>query len=504
MKKLVEMKNITKKFPGVTALDNIDLEIFSGEVHILVGENGAGKSTLMKILSGIYSPTDGVISINDKQYKKLSPSLSQDNGISIIYQELSVIDELSIMENLFVGNLPEKKILGIPFIDSNYIKEKATEAMDLVGLQRNPMTAVEDLSISEKQLVEIAKALIHDTEVLIMDEPTSSLTVDETENLFNIIRNLKTQGVGIVYISHKLDEIKQIGDRITVLKDGKFVATKMLSDVKSKNEIITMMVGRELQENYNLLDNNNRKKKEILFKLENVTRADSKVKNVSLELYKNEILGFAGLVGSGRTELMNVIFGVEKMQKGKMFFENKELKINTPYDAVKKGLAYLTENRRQTGFFDNFTIWENIAIENSLRTSKYRGTSGFLDTKNEQVMANKFKEQLDIRATSIYQNISELSGGNQQKTIVAKWLAANAKLFIFDEPTRGIDVGAKSEIYKIMRKLVEEGKGVLMISSELPELLAVCDRIVVFNEGQIATILDCSEATEEKIMHAAT
>lgn len=504
MQKLVEMKNITKEFPGVVALENINLDIYPGEVHVLMGENGAGKSTLMKILSGIYTPTSGEIVIEGKEYKNLTPAISQDSGISIIYQELSVIDELSIAENLFVGRLPERKVLGIPVIDKKLVMKKAVETMELVGLKRNPMTMVEELPISEKQLVEIAKALVWNTKVLIMDEPTSSLTLDETKNLFKIIKNLQEKGVGIVYISHKLDEIKQVGDRITVLKDGRYVATKMLSEVESKEEIITMMVGRELKDKYLSSGHKSTAEREVIFSVQNVNRADGKVKDVSFDLYRHEILGFAGLVGSGRTELMNVLFGAEKKQSGKVFLHGQELQIKNTYDAVKKGMAYLTENRRETGFFDNFEIWKNIAMEGALRTSKWNGTYGLIDSKAEKEEAQKQKDQLKIKATSIYQNITELSGGNQQKVIVGKWLAANAELLIFDEPTRGIDVGAKSEIYKIMRQLADEGKGVLMVSSELPELLSVCDRIIVFNEGRVSAILNSEEASEERIMHAAT
>ncbi len=500
----MEMKHITKQFPGVVALRDINLDVYPGEVHVLMGENGAGKSTLMKILSGIYTPTEGEIYIGGQKYNHLTPAISQEQGISIIYQELSVIDELSIVENLFVGRLPVKKIMGIPVIDKKYMMQKAREIMKLVGLKQSPMTMVEGLPISEKQLVEIAKALVWNTKVLIMDEPTSSLTMEETQNLFEIIRSLKKQEVGIVYISHKLDEIKQIGDRITVLKDGCHVATKQLCDVSGKEEIITMMVGRELKDKYHSSCREGSAQREVLFKVENVTRADGKVKNVSFELRKNEVLGFAGLVGSGRTELMNVIFGAEKMLSGRVYLEGKELKIKDTYDAVKKGLAYLTESRRETGFFDNFEIWKNVAMEESLRTSKWSGAYGLINENAEKLEAQKYKEQLNIKATSIHQNITELSGGNQQKVIVGKWLAADAKIMIFDEPTRGIDIGAKSEIYKIMRELVERGKGVMMVSSELPELLAVCDRIVVFNEGEIKAILDGKEATEELIMHAAT
>ncbi len=504
MEKLVEMKNITKEFPGVVALSDINLDLFAGEVHVLMGENGAGKSTLMKILSGVYTPTRGEIIVHGKSYSSLTPTLSKENGIGIIYQELSVINELSIAENLFVGRLPTRKILGVPVVEYKYINQKAKEMLALVGLKQDPSRIVEELPISEKQLVEIAKALVCDTRILIMDEPTSSLTMEETDNLFKIIKNLQKSGVGIIYISHKMDEVKKVGDRITVLKDGKHVATKKLTEIKSKEEIATMMVGRELKDKFLRTQKSHECSDEIIFSAKNITRYDKKVRDVSFDLYKNEILGFAGLVGSGRTELMNVIFGVEKMERGKVYLKGKELKVKNTYDAVRKELAYLTENRRETGFFHNFEIWKNIAMIDLLKNSRMQGVYGLTNTKKERSMANAEAEQLSVKCTSINQNITELSGGNQQKVIVAKWLAAKAEILIFDEPTKGIDIGAKSEIYKIMRTLAEQGKGVLMISSELPELLSVCDRIVVFNEGEIRAIFNSDEATEEKIIISAT
>lgn len=504
MEKLVEMEHITKKFPGVVALDNMSLDLYPGEVHVLMGENGAGKSTLMKILSGIYTPTSGQIRLHGKTYQHLTPGISQESGISIIYQELSVIDELSIAENLFVGRLPQRRLLGVPVVDFKYINKKAKEMMELVGLRRSPGTMVEDLPISEKQLVEIAKALVLNTKILIMDEPTSSLTIDETQNLFKIIRSLQEKGVGIIYISHKIDEVKQIGNRITVLKDGKYVGTKNVADITSKEEIVTMMVGRELKDKYLSGQKKTDAHGQVIFQAEHISRQDKKVNDVSFHLRKYEILGFAGLVGSGRTELMNVLFGVEKKETGDVSLNGKKLEIRRTYDAVKEGIAYLTENRRETGFFDNFEIWKNIAMEQSLKSSKWGGIYGLSNARREQEEARAAAEKLNVKCTSVYQNITELSGGNQQKVIVAKWLAANAELLIFDEPTRGIDVGAKSEIYKIMRQLADEGKGVLMVSSELPELLAVCDRILVFNEGEIKAEFSSEEATEEKIILAAT
>ena len=505
MTKLIEVQNITKEFPGVTALDDISFDLNEGEVHVLVGENGAGKSTLMKILSGVYTPTSGNIIIDGNSYSHLNPTLSQELGISIIYQELSVINELSIAENLFIGRLPTKQVVGVPVVDWKFINGKAAEMLEMVGLKKNPSTAVEELSISEKQLVEIAKALVMETRVLIMDEPTSSLTPEEIQRLFKIIRNLRSKGVGIIYISHKLDEINQVGDRVTVLKDGGLVGSKELSEVQSKEEIVVMMVGRELKDKYfSTRQSNEDHEDEIIFEARNISTPDKKVKDVSFKLHKHEILGFAGLMGAGRTELMNAIFGAEKKESGTIYLNGEEVKINDTYDAVKKGLALLTENRRETGFFHNFEIFKNVSAVENLKHSKLKGATGLINLTSEKQKADQQKEALAIKCTSIFQNITELSGGNQQKVIIGKWLCADAEVILFDEPTRGIDVGSKSEIYKIMRQLVDDGKGVIMVSSELPELLSVCDRILVFRKGEISARLTSAEATEEKIILAAT
>jgi D-allose transport system ATP-binding protein len=504
MTKLIEVQNITKEFPGVTALDDISFDLNEGEVHVLVGENGAGKSTLMKILSGVYTPTSGKIIIGGKTYTQLNPTLSQDLGISIIYQELSVINELSIAENLFIGRLPTKNVMGVPVVDWKYINDKASEMLQMVGLKESPSTFVQELSISEKQLVEIAKALVMDARILIMDEPTSSLTPEEIKRLFKIIRNLRDEGVGIIYISHKLDEINQVGDRITVLKDGKLVGTNEISNIKSKEEVVLMMVGRELKDKYFSTRNKSEGTEEIVFEAKNITTPDKKVRDVSFQLRRHEILGFAGLMGAGRTELLNALFGAEPKESGIIYLNGDEIKINDTYDAVKKGLALLTENRRETGFFHNFEIFKNVSIVDNLKNSKFKGSTGLINATDEKQNAVKQQNKLSIKCTSIFQNITKLSGGNQQKVIIGKWLSANAEVILFDEPTRGIDVGSKSEIYKIMRELVDEGKGVIMVSSELPELLSVCDRILVFRKGEISARLSSSEATEEKIILAAT
>lgn len=503
MNYLVEMKNITKKFPGVTALEDIKFQLLPGEVHVLLGENGAGKSTLMKILSGIYEPTNGIIVLGGKEYSKLTPKESSDNKIGIIYQELSVIDELSIGENIFVGKLPMKKEFMIPVVDFKYIETRTKELLERVGLKRHPSVLVKELSISEKQQVEIAKALATDAKIIIMDEPTSSLTIEETNNLFGIIRQLKKEEVGIIYISHKLKEIIEIGDRVTVLKDGRYVDTKSIKDVDVK-ALVTMMVGRELENKYLNSSHEHHMKKEVIFKVENLTRADKKVVNVSFELHKGEILGFAGLIGAGRTELMSAIFGAEKIISGDIYLNGKKLKVKNPYQAVKSGMALVTESRRESGFFPNFPVWSNVSILPLIKESKLYGTWGLTNTEKERRYASEQKSALNIKCSSIDQSITDLSGGNQQKVIIGKWLSANSDLIILDEPTRGIDVGAKSEIYSIMRNLADHGKGVIMVSSELPELLGMCDNIIIFSDGRIKAILSSDEATEESIMFAAT
>lgn len=499
---LVIMKNVVKRFPGVTALDGISFDILPGEVHVLLGENGAGKSTLMKILSGVHKPTSGTITLNGKDFPFLTPKDSRNNGISIIYQELSVINELSIGENLFVGDLPVKKLGPFKTVDHSAINKRARELLQKVGLNRDPETFVEELSISEKQQVEIAKALASDSRILIMDEPTTSLTSSEVEHLFRVIRQLKEEGRGIVFISHKLGEIMEIGDRVTVLKDGTYVGTKNISDV-TQDDLVTMMVGRQISKNYQH-GNTDFKSADVIFEVRNLSRADGRVKNVSFKLHRGEILGFSGLVGSGRSEMMNSIFGAEPKSSGEIFVGGKEIKTPSPYHSIKNGMAMVTENRRETGFFHNFNIKKNISILPFIKQSSSGGTIGLIDSAAEDEWAKEQKEKLNIKCYSVTQGITELSGGNQQKVILGKWLAADSRIIIFDEPTKGIDIGSKGEIYTLMRKLADEGKGVLVVSSELPELLAVCDTIAVFREGEIAATFDIKEATEERIIAAST
>ncbi len=496
------MKDVKKQFPGVTALDRISFDIMPGEVHVLLGENGAGKSTLMKILSGVHKPSGGKITVGGKSFDSLTPKDARERGISVIYQELSVIDELSIQENLFVGNLPSKKFGPIETVDYSAIKRRAKQLLEKVGLKRDPETFVEELSISEKQQVEIAKALASDSRIIIMDEPTTSLTSSEVSHLFSVIRELKKDGAGIVFISHKLGEIMEIGDRVTVLKDGTLVGTREIAQV-TQDDLVTMMVGRQISSSYQH-ENADFERAETIFEVRNLSRKDGRVKDVSFRLRRGEILGFSGLVGSGRSEMMNCIFGAEPKMTGEIFLHGKKINTSTPYRAIKNGLAMVTENRRQTGFFHNFSIMKNISILPFVKHSTLGGIGGLISRRDEEKWAQEQRESLNIKCYSTRQGITELSGGNQQKVILGKWLAADSKIIIFDEPTKGIDVGSKGEIYTLMRALADEGRGVLVVSSELPELLAVCDTIAVFKEGRTVAVFPRAQATEEKIIAAST
>lgn len=500
---MVEMKNIGKKFPGVVALKDVSFSLRPGEVHVLLGENGAGKSTLMKILSGAYEPTSGEIIIGGKSFSRLTPKLSQDNGISIIYQELSLVNELSVQENIFIGKQLEKKVLGISMIDLDAMRGKTEQLLSDIGLTCSPDTLVKSLRVSEKQMVEIAKAVAFNSKVIIMDEPTSSLTEDEIQQLFLIIKKLKAAGKGIIYISHKLKEILQIGDRVTVLKDGASVGTHDVSDV-TMEDLITMMVGRELQEKYQLSDRTHAQSGKIILEVKNMTRRDGYVKDINFELHQGEILGFSGLVASGRTETMEAIFGAVPIRSGEIILDGKKLSIHNTYDAIKAGIALVTENRRETGFFHNFNIKRNLAIATQLKKSKASGLWGLIDNKEENQIADEQRIKMQILCASTSQSITELSGGNQQKVILGKWLAANSRVIIFDEPTKGIDVGTKSEIYKLMRHFSEAGTGVIVVSSEMPELLSICDRIIVYYSGHINGEYNIEDATEEKLAYSAT
>lgn len=502
MDAIVKMSHISKHFPGVKALSDISFDIQPGEVHILLGENGAGKSTLVKILSGAYEPNEGTVSIRGREYKYLTPKLSVDSGISIIYQELSVINELSIQENIFLGRMLKKKVAGVTIIDNEAMRKSTQKLLDSIYLRRDPSMLVGNLSISEKQMVEIAKAVAFNAQVIVMDEPTSSLTDEEVARLFKIVEKLKAEGKGIVYISHKLKEIMQIGDRVTVLKDGTYVGSHNIKDI-TIDQLVTMMVGRELKDKY-LGSENVHERGKVIFEVKNLTRRDEYVKNINFNLHKGEVLGFSGLIGAGRSETMSAIYGADPISTGEIYLDGKRLHIKNPYDALKHGIGMVTENRRETGFFHNFSIKRNISIAKQLKQTKLGGLWGLVNFKDEQKIAEEQRRAIQIKCATLDQGITQLSGGNQQKVILGKWMAAGVKLIIFDEPTKGIDVGTKAEIHKLMRSLAENGIGVIVVSSELPELLSVCDRILVMNEGKISAEYCSAEATEEKLVKAAT
>ena len=498
---IVEMRNINKSFPGVKALSNISFSVKPGEVHVLLGENGAGKSTLMKVLSGVYHPDSGSIVLNGVEHSKLNPRLSREGGISIIYQELSVVNWLDIRENIFMGRMQSKKLGPVSTIDYAKLNQDTKKLLKQVNLDKyEPNKMASELSISEKQMLEIAKAISFDAKCIVMDEPTSSLTESEVKKLFEIIRDLKSKGIGIVFISHKLSEIKEIGDRISILKDGNYVGTWNVSDL-SEEDMVRLMVGRELEKSY---QEGHGSFGEVVFEVKNLSRKDGKVRDFHMQVRKGEIVGLSGLVGAGRSEAMEAIFGAVPKTSGEILLEGKRLTIHTPYDALKNGIGLVTENRRETGFFQNFSNKRNISIASLLKKSKLGGVCGLIQEKNEKEMAEKAKLDLQIKWAGDAQLTKNLSGGNQQKVILGKWISAGVKVLIFDEPTKGIDVGTKSEIYKMMRRLAENGIIVIVVSSEMPELLAVCDRIMVMAEGKVRGEFDITEATEEKLAMLAT
>ena len=498
---IVEMRNINKSFPGVKALSNISFSVKPGEVHVLLGENGAGKSTLMKVLSGVYHPDSGSIVLNGVEHSKLNPRLSREGGISIIYQELSVVNWLDIRENIFMGRMQSKKLGPVSTIDYAKLNQDTKKLLKQVNLDKyEPNKMASELSISEKQMLEIAKAISFDAKCIVMDEPTSSLTESEVKKLFEIIRDLKSKGIGIVFISHKLSEIKEIGDRISILKDGNYVGTWNVSDL-SEEDMVRLMVGRELEKSY---QEGHGAFGEVVFEVKNLSRKDRKVQDFHMQVRKGEIVGLSGLVGAGRSEAMEAIFGAVPKTSGEILLEGKRLDIHTPYDALKNGIGLVTENRRETGFFQNFSNKRNISIASLLKKSKFGGVCGLIQEKNEKEMAEKAKLDLQIKWAGDAQLTKNLSGGNQQKVILGKWISAGVKVLIFDEPTKGIDVGTKSEIYKMMRRLAENGIIVIVVSSEMPELLAVCDRIMVMAEGKVRGEFDIAEATEEKLAMLAT
>ena len=491
---ILEAKNISKFFPGVKALQNVNLTLRKGEVHVLIGENGAGKSTLMKILYGIYKADEGEIILRGEKTVIENPRMANEQGIAMIHQELSPVTEMTIAENIFLGKEPARGAGMINFAEMN---RKAKELLDQVGMGNvPPTTLMRRLSTSQQQMVEIAKALSHEAEIIIMDEPTSSITESEVENLFGIIRKLKSEGRCIVYISHKMSELFVIGDVITVFRDGLQVGDFDIKDV-DEPKLIRLMVDREINEIYPQRKN---VPGEVALKVEDLCQ-EGNFSNVSFEARRGEILGFAGLIGAGRTEVMNAIFGVTKAESGTITVDGKVIARQSPAIMKKTGLGYVTEDRKGSGLVLGMSVGDNIILSSLDRLSN---KIGWIHDRGALRECEEFKETLKIKTPTMATRAGSLSGGNQQKIVLAKWLMQSPDVIVFDEPTRGIDVGAKTEIYKLIADLAERGKAIIFISSELPEILGLCDRILVMSEGKITGELTGEEVTQEKILTFAT
>ena len=491
---LLSLTGVSKEFPGVKALNNVHFDLNKGEVHAIVGENGAGKSTLMKILSGIYKKDTGDIVYLGNHVNVKSPLEAQKLGISIIHQELNLMPDLTVAQNIFIGR--EDRRRGHIFLDESKLNKAAKALLEELDLVLDPKQKVGELTIAKQQMVEIVKALSFNSKVLIMDEPTAALTNNEVDELFRIIRGLRDKGVGIVHISHRLEELKQISDRITVMRDGKYVDTLNTKDA-TVDKIISLMVGRTIFQEAPHIPSG--KSQPVVLEAKNLNNGRF-VRNVSFKLHKGEILGFAGLVGAGRTEVLRTIFGADKLISGEILIHGKKVRISRPQDAVEYGLGYLSEDRKLLALALPLDIEANTVLGVFKRFARF----GFTNSRKIQLAAEKQVKDLSIRTPSTKQRVSNLSGGNQQKVAIGKWLTADSEIIIFDEPTRGIDVGAKSEIYKLMNDLIDQGKSIVMISSELPEILRMSHRIVVMCEGRITGELLNKEANQESIMALAT
>ncbi len=490
-KNILELRGITKTFPGVVALNNVDLDIKEGDVHVLVGENGAGKSTLIKILCGIYIPDQGELMYAGASYAPQTPHDGIEAGIRVVYQEFNLLSYLSVAENIFFDRLPQK--LGL--VDYRKLYRDTEELLETVGLDISPKAKVEFLGIAQMQLIEIAKALSGESKVLILDEPTATLTTKEIDTLFGIIRKLHKQGVTVIYISHRLQEIFEIGDQITVLRNGEKVGTKSTSEV-SIPEIVKMMVGRSMEEEYPFKEESI--PGEVMFQARDLQYKGNR-HQITFSVRQGELLGISGLVGSGRTETMRAIFGADPKDAGTLYLHGNEISVKSPRDAVKNGICLLTEDRKHQGLILDMPCYINITLTNLAQVSNW----GLLQKTAEHAVSNKFVDDLAIKTPSVNQWARNLSGGNQQKVVLAKWLFRDADLLIFDEPTRGIDVGAKYEIYLLLWKLAAMGKGMIVISSDLPELLGICHRILVFSDGKISGEVERSEFDQEQILSLA-
>ncbi|WP_306550724.1 sugar ABC transporter ATP-binding protein [Daejeonella sp.] len=488
--KIIDVKDLNKSFSGIKALDNIQFDLYPGEVHALMGENGAGKSTFMKILMGLILPDSGSINFNGEFIENMDVHKMLQKGISMIHQEILMVPELTIAQNIFLGREVKQRF----WLDEQEIDKKSEEILNLIGLNLNVQTKAKQLSIAEMQLIEIAKAISNHAKVIIMDEPTSALSDKECEILFKIINDLKSKGVGIIYISHKIEEIFQISDRITVLRDGQYIATKNTNEL-DKNSLISLMVGREIE---NLFSSDSRVPSNAILEVRGITKKD-KFENINFQVHAHEVLGIAGLMGAGRTEIARAIFGLDKIDSGEILLKGHKIEIRSPKDAIEKGIAYVSEDRKALGFIPEMSMIENISLSNLKNYSK----GGFIQTKKETKVSSQMADDLKIKAAGLNQKVINLSGGNQQKIVIAKALLTSPDLLILDEPTRGIDIGAKHEIYKLINQLANNGLAVIIISSELPEILGMSDRILVLSKGKQTAILNKQEASQEKIMHYA-
>lgn len=489
---IVSMENICKTFPGVKALDHVNFELRSGEVMALLGENGAGKSTLMKVLSGVYTRDEGSLKIFGKEYGDLTPKQAQEVGVAIIHQELNMCRHLSVAENMFLG----REISGRFALNNAKMEQEAKRILDDLKIDIDPKQTVGDLPVSKQQMVEIAKALSINAKILIMDEPTSSLTAREIEDLFRIIKKLKSEGKGIVYISHRLEELQHIVDRVTIMRDGQYITSMNFGDV-TMEKIISYMVGREIKEKFPRVECKKGKK---VFEVKNLN-AGRMVRNINFSVYEGEIVGFAGLMGAGRTETTRAIFGVDPKESGEIYVDDKKIEIKCPMDAIKNGVVLAPEDRKKDGLCTKLSIRHNLTLPNlDIVCNKL----GVVDSKKETALCDKAVVDLKIKAPSVEVDSGNLSGGNQQKVVVGKWLARNSRVVIFDEPTRGIDVGAKVEIYNLMNELKKQGIAVMFVSSEMPEVMGIADRIVVMCDGRITGEVMARDTTQNEILTLAT
>lgn len=493
MSALLEMNDVSKRFLGVHALKGVHFDLRCGEVHALVGENGAGKSTLMKVLTGIHQPDSGEIFFEGKPYAVKNIGEAQNLGISMIHQELNMMNDLTVAQNVFIGRELKKG----PWLDDAGMVKETQKIFDRIGIKIDPKTKLGRLTVGKQQMVEIAKAVSRDCKLLILDEPTAALTQTEIEDLFRIMGDLKAKGIGMVYISHRMDEISRISDRITVMRDGEYVGTVDTASV-TKDDIINMMIGRVVYEDPKT-HSEVPEDAETVLEVKNLSSGNL-FKDVSFKLRKGEILGFSGLMGAGRTEVARAIFGADPRDGGEIFVNGKRVNIKTPEDAVKLGIGYLSEDRKRYGLLLDKSVAENTALASIDKYTK----GGIINDRQIKAEAREENAKLRTKTPSMEQLLKNLSGGNQQKVIIARWLIKNSDILIFDEPTRGIDVGAKSEIYTLMNQLAKQGKSIIMISSELVEILRMSDRILVMCEGRKTGELDISEANQENIMQLAT